>query len=175
MQHEGMTHINHPLWLSLRELLGSFPTEQPVMPYHGFAQSQARNGKDEYLKQFERWGWLWNSDIDEEPGSQTPRRVRTSPTVPNGAMSRSRSLLFVVWIVLGLVVWGLEPWFWGVSKKVAHYSLQIANSIQAQGCMFCFFRAFSAWAWLSFSVPKFAVNPPFNCLGLWHSQEAMSQ
>lgn len=26
----------------------------------------ARNGKDEYLQDFERWSWLWNCDIDEE-------------------------------------------------------------------------------------------------------------
>eukprot|EP00435_Cladocopium_sp_Y103_P056838 s450_g19.t1 len=26
----------------------------------------ARNGKDEYLRDFERWSWLWNCDIDEE-------------------------------------------------------------------------------------------------------------
>lgn len=26
----------------------------------------ARNGKNEYLRDFERWSWLWNCDIDEE-------------------------------------------------------------------------------------------------------------
>ena len=28
--------------------------------------AEARNGKDEYLRDFERWSWLWNCDIDEE-------------------------------------------------------------------------------------------------------------
>ena len=30
------------------------------------SQPKARNGKDEYLQDFERWSWLWNCDIDEE-------------------------------------------------------------------------------------------------------------
>ncbi|CAE7476975.1 ODA2, partial [Symbiodinium sp. CCMP2456] len=36
-----------------------------VLLLTGSIQS-ARDGKNKYLKQFERWSWLWNCDIDEE-------------------------------------------------------------------------------------------------------------
>ncbi|CAK9086371.1 Dynein gamma chain [Durusdinium trenchii] len=43
----------------------------------------ARNGKDEYLKDFERWSWLWNRDIDEEHLGHSRYRkfLRTEPSL----------------------------------------------------------------------------------------------